>query len=105
LIVQPDAIERMDFSQENLAFSCLQSLLIKAIRAKNNPQESKTPAGKILKQTDSAHLFALLEDVQFALKLEENRINLKLLLDNILIIWSHIGHLKTYPTITNRSKL
>jgi DNA polymerase-3 subunit delta' len=42
-----------------------------------------------------------LHDIQQAISLSKTSVNIKLLLDNVLIVWSHITHLKTYPQILN----
>jgi DNA polymerase-3 subunit delta' len=42
----------------------------------------------------------LLDDIYHAINLSKTTVNIKLLLDNVLIVWSHITHLKRYPQIT-----
>jgi hypothetical protein len=46
-------------------------------------------------------LFKLLHDIQQAISLSITSVNIKLLLDNVLIVWSHITHLNTYLQILN----
>jgi DNA polymerase-3 subunit delta' len=91
----------VEFDNETLVFSCLQTILIAVIRAKNT-QDFTHVAGleAVTEQADTEHLLDLLKDVQYALQLESNRVNIKLLLENVLIVWSHITHLKQYPKIT-----
>lgn len=80
---------------------CLQNLLIEAIRLSSLKQDSGLlELNQITKQVRSEFLFKLLDDVYHAISLAKTSVNIKLLLDNVLTVWSHITHLKQYPKIT-----
>lgn len=80
---------------------CLQNLLIEAIKLKTTEQEGGlVELNQLVNNTKSDFLFKLLGDVQKAIHLTKTSVNLKLLLDNVLIVWSHITHLKQYPQIS-----
>lgn len=85
---------------EVAVLTCLQNLLIEAIKLKLTEQEGGLmELNQLSTHAKSDFLFKLLDDVQKAIRLSNTSINLKLLLDNILIVWSHITHLKQYPQI------
>jgi DNA polymerase-3 subunit delta' len=80
---------------------CLQNLIIEAIKLKTTQQEGGLiELNQLVERVKSDFLFQLLNDVSHAIRLSETSVNLKLLLDNILIVWSHITHLKQYPQIS-----
>ena len=80
---------------------CLQNLIIEAIKLKTTQQEGGLiELNQLVERVKADFLFQLLNDVSHAIRLSETSINLKLLLDNILIVWSHITHLKQYPQIS-----
>ncbi len=56
-------------------------------------------AEQLLQQVKLSHLAKLLADITHAQYLLETTVNSKLMIDNILIVWSHIGHMKKYPVI------
>ncbi len=86
---------------ELAVLTCLQNLIIEAIKLKTTQQEGGLiELNQLIRNTKSVFLFQLLDDVQQAIRLSKTSINLKLLLDNILIVWSHITHLKQYPQIS-----
>lgn len=93
--------QRKDFNDNEIAvLNCLENLLIEAILLKSlNHEGGLIELNQIIKTVKIAFLFKLLDDIQSAINLSKTSVNLKLLLDNILIIWSHITHLKTYPNI------
>ncbi len=81
--------------------NCLQNLIIEAIKLKTTQEEGGlVELNQLIENVKSAFLFKLLDDVQRAIRLSNTSVNLKLLLDNILIVWSHITHLKEYPQIS-----
>lgn len=81
--------------------ACLQNLIIEAIRLKTTKEEGGlVELNQVIGNVRSDFLFQLLDDVQRAIRLSKTSVNLKLLLDNILIVWSHITHLKEYPQIS-----
>jgi len=92
-----------DFEGNEVAvLNCLQNLVIEGIRLKTLNQEGGLiELNKVVKGVDSDFLFKLLNDIYHALGLSKTNVNIKLLLDNILIVWSHITHLKRYPQIIN----
>ena len=80
---------------------CLQNLIIEAIKLKTTQQEGGLiELNQLVERVKADFLFQLLNDVSHAIRLSETSINLKLLLDNILIVWAHITHLKQYPQIS-----
>ncbi|WPE16742.1 DNA polymerase III subunit delta' [Candidatus Thioglobus autotrophicus] len=80
---------------------CLQNLIIEAIKLKTTQQEGGLiELNQLVERVKADFLFQLLNDVSHAIRLSETSVNLKLLLDNILIVWSHITHLKQYPQIS-----
>ena len=86
---------------ELAVLNCLQSLIIEAIKLKTTQQEGGlVELNQLVARVKSDFLFQLLNDVSQAIHLSKTSVNLKLLLDNILIVWSHITHLKEYPQIS-----
>ncbi|MCH9645831.1 MAG: DNA polymerase III subunit delta' [Proteobacteria bacterium] len=86
---------------ELAVLNCLQSLIIEAIKLKATQQEGGLiELNQLVVRVQSDFLFQLLNDVSQAIHLSKTSVNLKLLLDNILIVWSHITHLKEYPQIS-----
>jgi DNA polymerase-3 subunit delta' len=82
--------------------SCLQQLVTEGIRLKTIKHEgAQLELNKIITKTATSHLFKLLDDIGRAISMSQTSVNIKLLLDNILIVWSHITHLKKYPIIIN----
>ena len=80
--------------------TCLQNLLIEAIRLAGLKQESGlVELNQITQQARREFLFRLLDDVYRSIALAKTSVNIKLLLDNVLTVWSHITHLKQYPQI------
>jgi DNA polymerase-3 subunit delta' len=81
---------------------CLQNLIIEAIKLKTTQQEGGlVELNQLAERAKSDFLFKLLDDVYQAIRLSKTSVNIKLLLDNILIVWSHITHLKQYPQISS----
>lgn len=86
---------------ELAVLNCLQSLIIEAIKLKATQQEGGLiELNQLVERVQSDFLFQLLNDVSQAIHLSKTSVNLKLLMDNILIVWSHITHLKEYPQIS-----
>lgn len=86
---------------ELAVLNCLQSLIIEAIKLKATQQEGGlVELNQLVERVQSDFLFQLLNDVSQAIHLSKTSVNLKLLMDNILIVWSHITHLKEYPQIS-----
>ncbi len=56
---------------------------------------------KVIEKASFNHLYKLLDDTNQAISLSQTTVNMKLLLDNILVVWSHITNLKKYPAVTN----
>ena len=97
------AIETEIFDGNEIqVLSCLQSLITEGIKLKVAKHDgANLELNKIIDKAPSDYLFKLLDDTSQAISLSQTTLNMKLLLDNILIVWSHITHLKKYPTITN----
>ena len=81
---------------------CLQQLLNEGIKIKILSHEgANLELNKVVERTSSNYLFNLQDDINSAISMSQTTVNMKLLLDNVLIVWSHISHLKKYPAITN----
>ena len=81
--------------------SCLQQLITEGIRLKLLKTEGVLlELNKVISKASSDNLFRLLDDISRAISLAQSPVNMTLLLDNVLIVWSHITHLKQYPVIT-----
>lgn len=81
---------------------CLQNLLVECIKLKALGQKSASvELNQITSRVKAEFLFKLLDDIYHAIALSKTSVNMKLLLDNVLTVWSHITHLKRYPSITN----
>jgi DNA polymerase-3 subunit delta' len=80
----------------------LQNLITEGIKLKVVKHDGgNIELNRVIEKAPSDYLFKLLDDTSRAISLSQTTVNMKLLLDNILIVWSHITHLKKYPTITN----
>lgn len=85
---------------ELVVLNCLQNIVIEGIRLKTIHQEGGLiELNQVIKAVKFEFLFKLLDDIYHTIKLSKTTVNIKLLLDIILIIWSHITHLKQYPQI------
>jgi len=105
LPIHPTMVNQMeDFEGNEVAvLNCLQHLIIEGIRLKSlNHEGGLVELNQIIKMTKVDFLFKLLHDIQNAIGLSKTTVNIKLLLDNVLIVWSHITHLKTYPQILEK---
>ncbi|MCS5590985.1 MAG: DNA polymerase III subunit delta' [Gammaproteobacteria bacterium] len=81
---------------------CLQQLITEGIRLKLLKKEGALlELNKVASKASADNLFRLLDDISRSITLAQHPVNMKLLLDNVLIVWSHITHLKQYPVITN----
>jgi DNA polymerase-3 subunit delta' len=81
---------------------CLQQLITEGIRIKMLKKEGALlELNKVVSKASLANLFRLLDDISHSISLSQSPVNITLLLDNVLIVWSHITHLKQYPVITN----
>ena len=81
---------------------CLQQLLNEGIKIKILHHEgANLELNKVVEKTSNNYLFKLLDDINCAISMSQTTVNMKLLLDNVLIVWSHISHLKKYPAVTN----
>lgn len=86
-------------NNEIKVIKCLQNLLLDCIRLKyTNLQSDDQLKNYIIDKTNNKMLFKLLSDINYAIKLQTTAINMELLLCNILITWSHITHLQSYPS-------
>ena len=103
MAIHPTNINQVkDFEGNELAvLNCLQNLVIEGIRLKSLGCEGGlVELNQVVKTVKSDFLFRLLDDTYHAISLSKTNVNIKLLLDNVLIVWSHIIHLKRYPQIT-----
>ena len=103
IAIHPLMINKVeDFEGNELeVLKCLQNIVIEGIRLKStNKQGGLIELNKIINDVDFDFLFKLLDDIYQAIKLSKTTVNIRLLLDNILIVWSHITHLKNYPQIS-----
>ena len=104
IVIHPPMINQIeDFEGNEVAvLNCLQNLVIEAIRLQSLAHEGGlVELNRVVKVVKADFLFKLLDDIYAAISLSKTSVNIKLLLDNILIVWSHITHLKTYPKIIN----
>ncbi|KAA0445902.1 MAG: DNA polymerase III subunit delta' [Candidatus Thioglobus sp.] len=102
IAIHPTMIGKIEGFEGNevAVLNCLQHLIIEGIRLKSlNNDGGLLELNQIIATAKIQFLFALLADIQHAISLAKTTINIKLLLDNVLIVWSHITHLKTYPKI------
>ena len=91
------------FSDNELdVLKCLQHLISEGIKIKIlNHDGANLELNKVIEKSSFNHLFKLLDDTNQAISLSQTTVNMKLLLDNVLVVWSHITNLKKYPAITN----
>lgn len=102
IAIHPTAINQTkDFDDVEVeVLGCLQHLVIEGIRLKSFERKGGlVELNQIIMSAKIDFLFRLLTDVSQAINLAKTNANIKLLLDNVLIVWSHITHLKTYPQI------
>lgn len=100
LAIHPTMVNKAeDFEGNEVAvLNCLQHLIIEGIRLKSLKHEGGlVELNQIISTAKINFLFKLLHDIQQAISLSKTPVNIQLLLDNVLIVWSHITHLKTYP--------
>ena len=91
------------FSDNELdVLKCLQHLISEGIKIKILKHDGvNLELNKVIEKASFNHLFKLLDDTNRAISLSQSTVNMKLLLDNVLVVWSHITNLKKYPTIMN----
>lgn len=102
IAIHPTMIsQRKDFVGNEIAIlMCLQNLVVEGVRLKSlNYEGGLIELNQVIKNVKIDFLFKILDDIHQAISLAKTAVNLGLLLDNILIVWSHITHLKKYPTI------
>ena len=81
---------------------CLQHLINEGIKIKTLKHDSANlELNKVVEKASFNHLFNLLDDTNRAISLSQTTVNIKLLLDNVVVVWSHITNLKKYPAITS----
>jgi len=104
IALSPTKISNTDiFSDNELeVLKCLQHLLNEAIKIKVLDHDgANLELNRVIEKTSYSHLFKLLDDTNRAISMAQTTVNIKLLLDNVLVVWSHITNLKKYPAITN----
>ena len=91
------------FSNNELdVLKCMQHLINEGIKIKIlNHDGANLELNKVIEKVSFNHLFKLLDDTNRAISLSQTTVNMKLLLDNVLVVWSHITNLNKYPAITN----
>ena len=107
IAIHPNKISQLSDLEGNElgVLNCLQHIVIEGIRLKAlNKQGALAELNRIVIKVDAGFLFKILDDIYFAISLSKTNVNARLLLDNILIVWSHITHLKQYPQITNQNR-
>jgi DNA polymerase-3 subunit delta' len=88
-----------------LIINTLQHLVINTIKLKKSlSQVNDKNYQKVIENSQNKMLFLLLDDINYAKFLLHTTINQKILVDNLLIIWSHITHLQKYPEIFSTIK-
>ena len=104
IALSPTKIKDIEiFSDNELGvLKCLQHLISEGIKIKIlNHDGANLELNKVIEKSSFNHLFKLLDDTNQAISLSQTTVNMKLLLDNVLVVWSHITNLKKYPAITN----
>ncbi len=104
IAVTPTKISETEiFSDNELdVLKCLQYLISEGIKIKIlNHDVANLELNKVIEKASFNHLFKLLDDTNRAISLSQTTVNMKLLLDNVLVVWSHITNLNKYPAITN----
>jgi len=104
IALSPTKISNTDIFVDNEleALKCLQHLLNEAIKIKVLDHDgANLELNRVIEKTSYSHLFKLLDDTNRAISMAQTTVNIKLLLDNVLVVWSHITNLKKYPAITN----
>ena len=104
IAVTPTKISETEiFSDNELdVLKCLQHLISEGIKIKIlNHDGANLELNKVIEKASFNHLFKLLDDTNRAISLSQTTVNMKLLLDNVLVVWSHITNLNKYPAITN----
>ena len=104
IALSPTKIKNTEiFSDNELdVLKCLQHLINEGIKIKVlNHDGANLELNKVIEKTSFNHLFRLLDDTNRAISLSQTTVNIKLLLDNILVVWSHITNLSKYPAVTN----
>lgn len=101
---KPDQISQTQPDSITLGLNCLADLL-KTISEYQlvQQQTNNTALNRIIDKSNPIFLLKLLYDTQTAISLTQSTVNLSLLMNNILVVWSHITHLMHYPTIINES--
>ena len=91
------------FSENELdVLKCLQHLISEGIKIKIlNHDGANLELNKVIEKVSFSHLFKLLDDTNRAISLSQTTVNMKLLLDNVLVVWSHITNINKYPAITS----
>ena len=91
------------FSDNELeVLKCLQHLISEGIKIKVLKHDgANIELNKVIEKASFNHLFKLLDDTNRAISLSQTTVKIKLLLDNDLVVWSHITNLIKYPAITN----
>ena len=104
IALSPTKIKNTEIFSDNELYvlKCLQHLINEGIKIKVlNHDGANLELNKVIEKTSFNHLFRLLDDTNRAISLSQTTVNIKLLLDNILVVWSHITNLSKYPAITN----
>jgi DNA polymerase-3 subunit delta' len=102
MAINPNNVNKIENTKDNelSIMQCLEHMLITCIELKTSKAEVTNATVKhILQHTQTRMLFELLNDVLRAKSLASTNVNISLLLDNLLIVWSHITHLQQYPKI------
>lgn len=102
MAINPNNINKIENTKNNelRIINCLENMLITCIKIKSSTKPtSNASVNHILENTQIEMFFELLSDVSRAKALTQTTINIALLLDNLLIVWSHITHLTTYPQV------
>lgn len=110
MALNPNNINKLSSvkNNETKIISCLQNLIIESIELKstiknNDKLTTDNTYNHILQKTDVKMLFGILRDVSQVKSLLNTTMNKPLVLDNLLIIWSHITHLQQYPHTFNKN--
>ncbi|SFV67789.1 DNA polymerase III delta prime subunit [hydrothermal vent metagenome] len=102
IALNPSEVRDLSMFKDNelLAIEYLQHLLIEEIKLYHQQQESGLKElNQIFAKANIKHIFKFINDIAKIIALFETQANKDLLFNSVVIIWSHITHLTTYPKL------
>jgi DNA polymerase-3 subunit delta' len=100
IALNPSEVKNLTVFKDNELNSLiyLQNLLISNLKE----LDEASPMVQIFAKANKKYIFYLLSDINKAIILFESQVNKTLLFNSIVIIWSHITHLQSYPNFFNQ---